>query len=687
MSAVNTEAGRSHPIGATVLDGGVNFCLYSRYATVIELLLFDRAEDARPAYTIQLDPRENRTHHYWHVFVKNVGHGQLYGYRVAGPHNPAKGLRFDGEKLLIDPYALATANTQRYDRALAAAAGDNTASAIKSVVVDPMAYEWEGDVPLKRQFIDAVIYEMHVAGFTKNPNSGVAPAKRGTYAGLLEKIPYLVDLGIKTVELMPVQQFDAHAAPNGINYWGYQPIAWFAPHAAYSSDPAPLGPVTEFRDLVKALHRAGIEVILDVVFNHTAEGDATGPTLSMRGLDNPTYYILDAANRANYVDDTGCGNTISGNAPIVRRMILDCLRYWVEHMHVDGFRFDLAASLSRGEDGQPLARPPILLDIEIDPVLAGTKIIAEAWDAAGLYQLAHFGEDRWAVWNGNFRDHARRFVRGEAGSVGRLADNLVASENLFQDPGRIASRSVNFITAHDGFTLNDLVSYNEKHNEANQEQNRDGSNDNYSWNCGVEGPTADEGVEQLRRRQIKNLLTILLMSEGRPMLLMGDEVRRTQQGNNNSYCQDNPVTWFDWEDVRRHDDIRRFVRGLLRFHQHTTVFRDRSYWGEPKNTAITWHGVKLGQPDWGDNSHALAYELKHETCAEHLYVMLNAFWEPLEFELPTTDVGHQWMRVVDTYRESPNDFSDPPDELSGEPQHFTCQARSAVVLVSGRDEH
>ena len=384
-------------------------------------------------------------------------------------------------------------------------------------------------------------------------------AKRGTYAGLIEKIPYLVDLGIKTVELMPVQQFDAQASPNGTNYWGYQPIAWFAPHRAYSSRTDAVGPVHEFRDMVKALHRAGIEVILDVVFNHTAEGDETGPTLSLRGFDNPTYYILDPSDKAMYVDDTGCGNTINGNEPFVRRMILDCLRYWVEQMHVDGFRFDLAASLSRGEDGQPLAHPPILLDIETDPVLAGTKIIAEAWDAAGLYQVANFCGDRWAVWNGQFRDHVRRFVRSDAGTVGALADNLVASANLFQQSDRLPSRSVNFITAHDGFTLNDLVTYNDKHNEANGESNRDGTNDNESWNCGVEGPTDDPAIEALRRQQIKNFFTILLMSEGRPMLLMGDEVRRTQHGNNNAYCQDNAtfvVRLGRCRPTRRHPPIR-----------------------------------------------------------------------------------------------------------------------------------
>jgi isoamylase len=685
MGELRTTPGRSHPIGATVVEGGVNFCVYAKHATGVELLRFDRPEAARAVQTIALDPQQNRTYDYWHVLVQGLQPGALYGYRVQGPPRPTPGLRYDPNKLLVDPYALAVANTERYDRARAAAAGDNAAAALKSVVVDPTQYDWEEDTPLERPFVDALIYELHAAGFTRNPNSGVAPERRGTYAGLVEKIPYLVDLGIKTVELMPVQQFDHQAAPNGTNYWGYQPVAWFAPHCGYSSRRDVLAPLREFRDLVKALHRADVEVILDVVFNHTAEGDATGPTLSLRGFDNPTYYLLDGANRTKYIDDTGCGNTVNGNEPVVRRMILDCLRYWVEHMHVDGFRFDLAASLSRDINGEPLARPPILLDIEADPVLAGTKIIAEAWDAAGLYQLANFGCDRWSVWNGQYRDHVRRFVKGDAATVGVLADNLVGSANLFQHADRLPSRSVNFITAHDGFTLNDLVSYDDKHNEANGEENHDGTNDNYSWNCGVEGPTDDPAIEALRRRQIKNFFTILLFSEGRPMVAMGDEVRRTQQGNNNAYSQDNELSWFDWEDVARHADIHRFARSLIHFHQRAQIFRDRTFWGEPGATKITWHGVRLGQPEWGDASHSLAYELLHES-GEHFYVMLNAYWESLEFELPPATSGGSWRRLIDTALESPDDFGEPPQQLASGQEEYACQARSSAVLVDVADQ-
>ena len=670
--------GRAVPIGATVDAAGVNFCLHAKHATGVTLQLFAAADDAKPAREFVLDPVANRTYDYWHVHVAGVQAGQLYGYRVAGPNDPARGLRFNLEKLLLDPYARATANLANYDRA---AAGDNAAVALKGVVVDPAAYDWAGDQPLQRPYVDSMIYELHVAGFTKHPNSGVAASKRGTYAALIEKIPYLQQLGVRTVELMPVQQFDPTDAPNGVNYWGYQPMAWFAPHAGYSSQQTPLGAVDEFRDLVKALHRADIEVILDVVFNHTAEGDERGPTLSWRGIDNEGCYILDANDLSRYVDDTGCGNTVNANSPVVRRMILDCLRYWVTEMHVDGFRFDLAASLSRRWDGAPLERAPILYDIESDPVLAGTKVIAEAWDAGGLYCVSDFAGDRWGVWNGRYRDLVRQFVKGDAGQVATLADCLVGSRNLFHEAGRNPDRSVNFITAHDGFTLNDLVSYDAKHNEANGEQNIDGSNDNYSWNCGVEGPTDDAAIEALRRRQAKNFLAILFLSEGRPMLLMGDEVRRTQRGNNNAYSQDNELSWFDWDDATRHAGMLRFTRELIAFHQQSSLFRSWAFWGEPGAPQITWHGVRLNVPDWGDGSHAVAYELLSPDGAEHLYVALNAYWEPLEFALPPLAAGAQWRRLMDTARESPDDLCAPPAALSPGQTSYRCEARSSVVLI------
>ena len=522
--------GSSSPLGATIVPGGVNFSVFSRDCTGVELLLFDRVDDARPARTIQLKPRLNRTYHYWHAFVPGIGPGQLYGYRVAGPCDPGRGLRFDPDKLLFDPYGRAMAVPAGYRRRAAAGPGDNTAVAMKSVVADPRGYDWEGDVPLKRPFSRTVIYELHVAGFTRHPSSGVPDCKRGTYAGLVEKIPYLQELGVTAVELLPVFQFDAQDAPEGFsNYWGYSPVSFFAPHAAYSSRTDPLGPLDEFRDMVKALHRAGIEVILDVVFNHTAEGDQRGPTLCYRGLANNFYYMLepDGASYANY---SGCGNTFNANNPIVRRLIIDSLHHWVREMHVDGFRFDLASILARDERGCPLKDPPLLWDIETDPALAGIKLIAEAWDAAGLYQVGSFIGDSWKEWNGRFRDDVRSFLRGDPGMVSRFASRLLASPDIYGHEECVPEQSINFVTCHDGFTLNDLVSYNWKHNEANGEGNRDGCDHNLSWNCGVEGPADDPAVETLRNRQVKNFLALTLLALGAPMILMGDEVRQTQGG-------------------------------------------------------------------------------------------------------------------------------------------------------------
>ena len=566
------SSGNSAPLGATVGAGGVNFSVYSRDATGIDLLLFDAANDPKPSHIVALDPA-NHTYHYWHVFLSGVRPGQIYGYRVHGPFDPGHGLRFDATKVLLDPYGRGVVTPEHCSRVAASQPGDNTATAMKSVVVDPSAYEWEGDVPLKRPSARTIIYEMHVRGFTRHPSSGVAPDKRGTYAGLIEKIPYLQELGITAVELLPVFQFDPQDSPPGkINYWGYAPISFFAPHQAYSSRQDALGPLDEFRDMVKALHRAGIEIILDVVFNHTAEGDHRGPTLSFRGLDNNTYYILEE-DRSRYANYTGTGNTLHANHPVVRRMIVDSLRYWVQEMHVDGFRFDLASILTRDASGRVLPDPPVLWDIESDPALAGTKLIAEAWDAAGLYQVGSFIGDSWKEWNGRFRDDARSFIRSEEGSLARFADRFVGSPEIYGHKQREPEQSVNFVTCHDGFTLNDLVSYNGKHNEANDEGNRDGADDNRSWNCGVEGPTDDPEIEQLRNRQVKNFLAVTLLSIGMPMILMGDEVRRTQGGNNNTYCHDNELNWFDWTLVAKHADVHRFVtllneRRLLRSVQH-----------------------------------------------------------------------------------------------------------------------
>ena len=540
------EPGSAHPLGATVVPGGVNLCVYAKRATGIDILLFDGADDHVAGRVVTLDPGINRTGEYWHALLPGIGPGQLYGFTAHGPWAPERGERFDPTRVLLDPYGRGVVLPDGYRR-VGAGLADPTAVPMKSVVIDTSAYDWEGDAPICRPWRETVVYEAHLAGMTADPASGVAAGRRGTYAGFIEKIPYLVDLGITAVELLPVFQFDPFAAPAGLaNYWGYQPVSFFAPHAGYASRPGPAEPVDEFRDLVKACHRAGLEVILDVVYNHTAETGADGPTFSFRGLANDDYYLLDEADRARYADFSGTGNTLNANGAIVRRLILDSLRYWVEEMHVDGFRFDLAAVLSRDEDGNPMADPPVLWEIETDPVLAGTKLIAEAWDAGGLYQVGSFVGDRWVEWNGRFRDDVRAFVKSDPGMVPAIMDRLLGSADLYGHKHRDAQASINFVTCHDGFTLEDLVSYDRKHNEANGEDNRDGNDENLSWNCGVEGPTTDPAIERLRGRQVRNLLAIDLLSLGVPMLLMGDEVRRTQGGNNNAYCHDDPTAWFDW---------------------------------------------------------------------------------------------------------------------------------------------
>jgi len=681
------STGRSSPIGASVLPGGVNFSVFSRNASSVELLLFNREEDIQPERMITIDQATNRTDHYWHVFVPDVRPGQLYGYRVDGPFDPASGMRFDASKVLLDPYGRGVVVPRNYSRDAARLEGDNASTAMKSVVVDPHTYDWEGDKPLHRPASRTIIYEMHVAGFTRHPNSGVSEKTRGTYAGLIEKIPYLQQLGITAVELLPVFQFDALDAPPGlVNYWGYAPISYFAPHQGYSSSRDALGPVIEFRDMVKALHRAGIEVILDVVFNHTAEGDHHGPTLCFRGMENSAYYILEP-DHSRYANYSGTGNTLNTNHPVVRRMILDSLRYWVEQMHVDGFRFDLASILQRDESGNLMPSPPVLWDIDSDPVLAGTKLIAEAWDAAGLYQVGSFMGDSWREWNGRFRDDIRSFFRGDDGSVGNLADRLLGSPQIYGHKKREAEESVNFVTCHDGFTLNDLVSYNQKHNEANGEDNRDGGNDNRSWNSGVEGPSDDPTIEKLRNRQVKNFLTVTLLSLGLPMISMGDEVRRTQQGNNNAYCQDNEISWFDWTLVAKHADLLRFVTLI----NSRRLFRDL----EPAqrylslNEALvaankSWHGVIPGQPDWGDSSHSLAISAEVPNKELLFYVILNAYWEALEFELPRKggDDGDSWHRWIDTTLDSPQDIVQWETAPAVPGRTYRAGPRSVVVLFA-----
>jgi len=683
--------GSSAPLGATPTPIGTNFSVFSRTASGVDLLLFDREDDSAPARVIPLDPVANHTYHYWHVLVPEARPGQIYAYRVQGPFDPALGLRFDPAKVLLDPYGRSVIVPKNYSREAAGKPGDNAATAMKSVVVDCHSYDWEGDAPLDRLSSRTIVYEMHVRGFTRHPSSGVAEEKRGTYAGLIEKIPYLEQLGITAVELLPVFQFDAQDCPPGlVNYWGYAPVSFFSPHQAYSSRPQGSGPVDEFRDMVKALHRAGIKVILDVVFNHTAEGNHSGPALSFKGIDNPTYYILQQ-DRSHYADYSGTGNTLNANNPIVRRMILDSLRYWVEEMHVDGFRFDLASILTRDSSGRPLANPPVLWDIESDPSLAGTKMIAEAWDAAGLYQVGSFVGDSWKEWNGKFRDDVRSFFRSEPGAVRRMADRFIGSPEIYGHKRREAEQSVNFVTCHDGFTLNDLVSYDQKHNQPNGEGNRDGTNDNRSWNCGLEGPSLDPAIEKLRNRQVKNFLTVTVLSLGLPMILMGDEVRRTQRGNNNAYCQDNEISWLDWRLLDQYADVYRFVKLLVERRlrrptgpelEHESL--DQLIRGAKK----AWHGVKLNQPDWGDDSRSLAFsaEIRREKLL--FYLILNAYWESLDFELPAIEIPGlgPWCRWIDTTLESPQDIVPWQNANPVLGDTYKAGPRSVVVLVAGGRE-
>jgi isoamylase len=678
------HAGRSYPLGATLDEGGANFSVFAKHSTAAQLLLFDQADAPAPSRVIDLDPQINRTYHYWHTFVPGVAAGQTYAYRMSGPFDPARGLRFDPSKLLLDPYGKCIARPAERTREAARMRGENTATALRSVVVDPHGYDWEGDAQLGRPFSKTVIYEMHVGGFTRHPNSGVGPSKRGTYAGLIDKIPYLRDLGVSAVELLPVFAFDEQDGPPGLgNYWGYQPLSFFAVHDGYSSRSDPLGALDEFRDMVKALHRAGIEVILDVVYNHTAEGGDGGPTVCFRGLANQTYYIL-TADRSRYADFTGCGNTLNANEPIVRRLILDSLRYWVSDMHVDGFRFDLASILSRDQEGHPMGSPPILWDIETDPILANVKLIAEPWDADGLYQVGTFVGDSWNEWNGKFRDDVRSFLKSDNGAVRAMAFRLTGSPDLYEYEQREAEQSINFVTCHDGFTLNDLVSFNDKHNEANGENNRDGANHNLSWNCGVEGSTDDPDVERLRNRQIKNFLTLTLLAIGTPMLLMGDEVRRTQGGNNNAYCQNNETSWFDWSLVEKHADIHRFAKTLIAVRMNRllpTERLDMTLNELLRKQSFHWHGVRLNAPDWSHESHSLAATVQLLGYPVLLHLIVNAYWEPLEFEVPPLEED-AWRRCIDTYLEAPDDICSWDSAPVLKQTSYRVQPRTLAVLLA-----
>jgi len=687
----HATAGKPHPLGAVPDAGGVNFSLFSRSATAVDLLLFDGHDDREPAQVIRLDPAVNKTFFFWHVYVQDLRPGAHYAYRVDGPRDlHLAGTHFNPNKVLIDPYA--RGNTQSlWRRVDACGPDDNLHTSMRSVVIDCDDYDWEGDKPLNLPTSDLIIYEMHVRGFTRHPSSGVRHP--GTFAGVIEKIPYLRELGVNAVELLPVMQFDnnevmrmgADGRPL-VNYWGYSTLSFFAPQPSYCIEPEQGAHIREFRDMVKALHRAGIAVILDVVFNHTNEGNHLGPIINFKGLGNEFYYHLVPGDRQYYMDYSGCGNTLNCNHPIVEKLIIECLEFWVGEMHVDGFRFDEGSILARGEGGVPMANPPVVWDIELSEALQDTKIIAEAWDAAGLYQIGYFPGYRWAEWNGRFRDDVRRFVKGVPGQIGALAARIAGSADIYQTSGHLPINSINFITCHDGFTLNDLVSYNDKHNEVNGERNGDGINDNISWNCGVEGESNDPAVEGLRRRQVRNFATILLLSRGVPMILAGDEVRRTQRGNNNAYCQDNEINWFDWGLVDRHADLLRFWRLMIAFRkQHPALHRTAFFDGRVNERGlpdVSWHGCRLLQPDWNDGgAQAMAFTLAGEGNDADIHAMLNSHPEPLEFEIPVVK-GRTWYLAIDTAEPSPQDIAEAGREKPIASDRMVVQGRSIVALIS-----
>jgi isoamylase len=653
------------PYGAVVHEQGVQFVIFSRSATEMRLLLYDRVEDIEPREVIHFERNSDRWGDIWSVYLPGIKKGQLYHIQAHGPHDPERGLLFDGEARLIDPYA----------KALAGEFLPNTDGIIrppKCVVVDE-AFDWEGDRHLKLDYSETIIYEMHVRGFTQNPNSKVEHP--GTYLGVIEKIPYLKSLGVTAVELMPVNEFPIRDIEGRIparkNYWGYDPLAFFSPHRGYAAGSEPGCQVREFKEMVKALHQAGIEVILDVVFNHTCEGNELGPTLSFKGLENRVYYLLENGG-SRYANYSGCGNTINGNHPIVREMIFHCLRHWVHNYHIDGFRFDLASILSRGRSGEMISNPPLVEAIAEDPLLADTKIIAEAWDAAGAYQVGSFGDMRWgdlrqhrpwAEWNGRFRDDVRGFWRGDADQMGSFITRFSGSSDLYEGAGRPPHCSINFVTSHDGFTLNDLTCYREKHNEANGEGNRDGDNNNISDNYGVEGPTRRTVVSELRGRQVRNMMASLVLSQGVPMIVSGDEIRRTQHGNNNAYCQDNEISWFDWDLVDEHQDMLRFTQALIHFRRgQPTVRRKQFLTGRPEQSGelpdVSWYSALGTAVDWESGDPAFISLLKaaaHVPNSKDILLLVNGSGDQREFILPPVAKGTKWRLFIDTAAPAPAD--------------------------------
>jgi glycogen operon protein len=672
-----TARGHCMPFGATTRPGGVNFAVFARHATAVHLVLFREGRD-EPIAEIPLDPAVNHTGDVWHLFVYNLPHDTLYGYRVTGPFTPRAGHRYDPRAILLDPYARALSGGLRWGVPdVPHRRRDGRPHRLGRIVHDE--FDWGDDTPPRVPMHRTVLYELHVRGYTRHPSAGVRHP--GTYLGLCEKIAHLKELGVTTVQLMPVLEFDELDNPHRNpatgdplkNFWGYAPRSYFAPKASYAAHPGQA--LREFKQTVREFHKAGLEVVLDVVYNHTCEGNENGPTLSFRGLDNAVYYLLDREGR--YYNFSGCGNTVNCNHPLVRDLILDSLAYLVSECHVDGFRFDLAAVLGRGPDGRVLEEPPLLQHIAEHPVLAGTKLLAEAWDAAGLSCLGKFPAwGRWAEFNGWFRDDVRRFVGGYANATANVAKRVCGSLDLYGDSCRHPYHSINFVTCHDGFTLHDLVSYSQKHNAANGENNRDGWDWNHSFNCGHEGPTDHPSVNALRQRQMRNFLTMTLISQGVPLILGGDEFGRTQQGNNNAYCQDNELSWVDWDLARKNAGLLRFTRMMIALRQrYFAVSREQFV------NRVSWHGRRVGDPDWTGQSRLLAFRLHADQGRPDLYVIFNAHWDWQRCALPAPDGPWRWRRLVDTNLATPEDVVEEKDAVPVRPGDcYHVAPRSAVIL-------
>ena len=683
IGALKYRIGRVLPFGATIVGKGVNFSIFSKHAKSCTLVLYHEGHK-KPFIEIAI-PEEFRIGDVYAIMVFGLNTETTeYGYRFDGPYDPVEGHRFDPDKVLLDPYARSISGRTIWGK--------------RPDLSNPFPhrgrliredYEWQGDKPLENRIGDLVIYELHIRSFTSHPSSGVK--HRGTFAGLIEKIPYLKDLGVNCVELMPVFEFDEFEngrTEEGIrvhNYWGYSTIGFFAPKAGYAVTGVFGMEADELKNMIRHLHQNGIEVLLDVVFNHTAEGGEGGPVISYRGIDNKTYYLLTPDGR--YLNFSGCGNTMNCNHPVVRNVILDCLRYWVCAYHIDGFRFDLASILSRDEHGKPMLDPPLVDVLSRDAVLSRCKLIAEAWDAAGLYLVGKFPSGvRWTEWNGQYRDCVRRFMKGDADAAPEFCKRIRGSQDLY--PKRGTEASVNFITCHDGFTLRDLVSYNEKHNEINGEENRDGTDANYSWNCGAEGETTDPEILALRDRQTKNLLAVLLTSRGVPMLLSGDEFGNTQYGNNNAYCQDNEISWLDWDLLEEHRDLYEYTRNLIAFRKAHPVLRCNSYDYSHNGTGypeLSFHGLKAWEYDQNAPSLCLAWMYaedheKHQApCDCLIYVAVNAHWEEHTWELPGIPGQMRWHLAF-----MPGAASAAPGEEKPLPDQtrITLGPRTTAVLIA-----